>query len=214
MAFAKKTTTIVIKPPKLEVAVLTVKGTRLLMHKWSEKAKAMMLRKSMGLAEPTDKRPNKDPHQDAIDTTYFLGDVPKTWSDFEAGYKTKYRVGMPAVNFKCAIVHAATQAQNVTKVFLRGAFFVEATHRKLVEVKTSMPRLDEQMVRVGMGVADIRHRTIFDEWTAKLRIRYNSDTIKIGDIANLLNLAGFCCGIGDYRAEKDGDCGAFSVVAS
>jgi len=69
----------------------------------------------------------------------------------------------------------------------------------------------EDMVRVGMGVADIRYRPQFDPWAAKVRIAFNAAAISPEQIANLLDIAGFGVGVGEWRPEKDGSFGRFHV---
>ena len=58
------------------------------------------------------------------------------------------------------------------------------------------------MVRVGMGAADIRYRPEYKSWRAKLKIKYNSGQISAEQIAQLIDAAGFGCGIGEWRPEK------------
>lgn len=66
-------------------------------------------------------------------------------------------------------------------------------------------------MRVGMGVADIRYRCEFKEWSAVVKIRYNASVLSEAQIRNLFNVAGFGVGIGEWRPEKDGSFGMFHV---
>ena len=67
----------------------------------------------------------------------------------------------------------------------------------------------EDMVRIGMGVADMRYRAEFWPWHAELEISYNTRALSLEQIMNLLNTAGFGVGIGEWRPERDGDKGRF-----
>ena len=85
----------------------------------------------------------------------------------------------------------------------------------LAEVKGSVPRMREDMVRVGgiSKTADIRHRAQFDNWYMDLNVSYNANgPITLEQIVNLINLGGFTCGIGEWRPEKDGSFGTYRVV--
>lgn len=63
-----------------------------------------------------------------------------------------------------------------------------------------------------MGTADLRYRPEFSEWHAKLLVRYNANVLSESQILNLLNVAGFAVGVGEWRPEKDGQYGMFHVA--
>ena len=94
-------------------------------------------------------------------------------------------------------------------VFLRGAFHVEGD---LVHVEGE-PQRREDMVRVGMGTADIRYRPEFPKWATELDVSYNSRALAAEQIVNLFEIAGFAVGVGEWRPEKDGQFGRFRVEA-
>jgi hypothetical protein len=60
-----------------------------------------------------------------------------------------------------------------------------------------------------MGVADIRHRGMFEQWSVTLEIRYNERCMSASEIVNLFNTAGFGVGVGEWRPERDGSWGMF-----
>ena len=60
----------------------------------------------------------------------------------------------------------------------------------------------EAMVRNQTGVADIRIRPRWDEWSAMLRIRFDQDQFSDEDIVNLLYRAGTQCGICEGRPDS------------
>ena len=184
-----------IQLPKLDVRVITVKivgDAPLICHKWSEKAKKQILDKQTGKASAG--RELKNPEQDFEDSLYeFPG----------GGY------GFPAIAFKNAAVTACTSlGKSITKVAARQAFHICG---ELVKIEgTPAPR--EDMVRVGMGTADIRYRGEFPEWSCTLTIRYNARVLTAEQISNMLNTAGFAVGVGEWRSEKDGSFGLFHVA--
>jgi hypothetical protein len=133
--------------------------------------------------------------------------------------------GFPSVAFKSAAVTAVTSVSGVTKVAARQAFHVLGDdvevpgafgdvrmRQNLVRIEGCAPTMREDMVRVGMGTADLRYRAEFADWHARVLVRYNEATLSPSQIMNLLNTAGFAVGIGEWRAERDGLNGAFHVA--
>jgi hypothetical protein len=182
---------VTLHAPKILHSELRIKGTSaLICHRWSEKAKKEMLDKQMKKA--TKGREAKDPQRDYEDSLYKLPDG---------------KFGFPSIAFKAAIVRAGTYSE-MKMTYLRGAFHIVG---EMVEIEGT-PRMREDMVRVGMGTADIRYRGEFPEWQAVLHIAYNAASISLEQIANLLMVAGFAVGVGEWRPEKDGQFGTFEVI--
>lgn len=182
-----------IPTPDLRDIHIRLRGTSpLICHKWSEKAKKEILDKQMKKAKLA--KEAKNPEQDFLDSLYEHPD---------GGY------GFPAVAFKAAAITAVTQISGLTKVMARGAFHVLG---ELVQIEGE-PQPREDMVRIGMGTADIRYRGEFPEWSCLLTIRYNAHVISAEMIANLFQHAGFAVGVGEWRPEKDGSYGMFELAA-
>ena len=180
-----------LPPMDLRHVILHIVGeSPLIVHAWSAKAKQEMLDKQMKRATP--KKEAKDPEADYEACFYRLPDG---------------RYGFPTVAFKSAAVDAATQVSGLTKVFLRGAFH---TVGELVPI-IGEPRMREDMVKIGMGVADIRYRPEFPEWSADLEVRFNTNNLSLEQLVHLFNQAGFSCGVGEWRPQKDGSYGMFRV---
>lgn len=191
---AAKPTDTPIELPPLDVRILTltlVGDSPLICHAWSEKAKRQMLSKQM--KEAKQGKAAKNPEQDYLDSLYPLPD---------GGY------GFPAVGFKSAAVDACSHIEGVTKVSARGAFHVIGDMVTIDGVPN--PRVD--MVRIGMGVADIRYRGEFREWRASITVRFNASVISPSQIVNLFNVAGFAIGVGEWRPQRDGSFGMFHVA--
>jgi hypothetical protein len=192
MAVAKKEETIEI--PRIDIGyleILLIGDSPLIMHKWSEKAKKEMLDKQMKVAKKG--REAKDPQKDYEDSIYHHPD---------GGY------GFPSVAFKNAAVSACRFTDGTKMTVARGAFHVEG---EFVKIEGSEPNPREDMVRVGMGTADIRYRAEFQNWNANVRLAYNKHALSKEQIVNLFNLAGFGVGVGEWRPEKDGQFGRFHV---
>lgn len=184
-------------PQEVKLAGLAVEGLQLrligtsplIVHKWSEKAKQQMLDKQM--KRGSQGKAAKDPDQDYRESLYIRED---------GSY------GFPAVAFKAAAVRAGTYC-DMKMVFLRGAFHVNG---ELVRIEGE-PKPRQDMVRVGMGTADIRYRPEFPEWSTELNIDYNSRALSAEQIVQLFEVAGFAVGVGEWRPEKDGQFGRFKV---
>lgn len=194
----------------IQYATISIVGdSPLIVHKWSEKAKKEILDKQMKKAK-TKGHDAKDPVRDFIDSLYWLDGEPeeKTEEGFAKAIQNGARFGFPSVAFKASAV-AAGYRSGVTKnlVSMYGAFHIDG---EFVEIK-GIPEMREDMVRVGMGVADIRYRGEFKEWSATFQVKYNASAISLEQLVNLFNLGGFACGLGEWRPEKGGAFGMYHV---
>lgn len=211
MAPAKKEN-VGIELPALQIGlmeVVLIGDSPLIVHAWSQKAKKEMLDKQMKKAKAA--KEAKDPKADFEAAMYRLSD---------GGY------GFPSVAFKNAAVTAGTSVAGLTKIQARQAFHIlgedadidgafegSKSRVNLVRIEGGEPAMREDMVRVGMGTADLRYRPEFSEWRTKILVRYNTNVLSESQILNLLNVAGFAVGVGEWRPEKDGQYGMFHVAS-
>ena len=168
--------------------ILIVGDSPLIVHAWSDKAKKMMLDKQMKKA--TNGREAKDPFMDFVDSLYWLTDKPEkpTMDDVLSA-----KFGFPTIAFKAAAVDSGYQQGLLEKkTTARGAFHISGDFAEI----EGIPTMREDMVRIGQGTADIR---------------YNSGAISAEQIVSLFNVAGFACGVGEWRPSKDGSFGTFHV---
>jgi hypothetical protein len=190
-----KTTDQVVEIPRIEIERMIIRvvgDSPLVVHKWSEKAKKEMLDKQMKVAKRG--RDAKDPQRDFEESIYHHPD---------GGY------GFPSIAFKSAAVDACRFTDGTKMTVARGAFHVEG---EFVKLKGDDPKPREDMVRVGMGTADIRYRAEFTNWETDIPISYNKHALSREQIVNLFNLAGFGVGVGEWRPEKNGQFGRFHVA--
>jgi hypothetical protein len=192
-----------IELPKLAIKrmAITIIGTSpLIVHAWSEKAKRQMRDKQQGKAKLA--RGAKDPNE-----------------DFESSkYKdSKGRDCIPVFALKKAIVSAATFG-NEKKTHFRGSLFIEPVTRgkdgtDLLPIKFSKCVMREDMCRVGgmTKTADMRYRAEYHDWSARVTFEYNESMISVAQILNLIRIAGFSVGICEWRPEKDGHFGRFTI---
>lgn len=176
---------------RAHMKITLIGDSALISHRWSDKAKKEMLDKQMQRAKTA--KAAKDPERDYRESLY---EHPA------GGY------GFPCVAFKAAAVSACRFTDGIKMTEARGAFHVDGELAKI----DGEPSVREDMVRVGMGTADIRYRGEFLTWRTVLDVTYNADKITPEQIANLFNLAGFGVGVGEWRPEKDGSYGRFHVA--
>lgn len=220
---AKKDNGVVIEIKPVEIASFNVRirGTSpLITHRFAEKARKEILDKQTGVTK-TKKREPKNPVQDFIQSMYWLTPMPTEGTEeaFEDAVANGARWGFPVTAIKQAAIMASSRnGIDLKTTALRGAFFIKGEGPDMcAEIKGCVPHLREDVVRLsGIGnPADIRHRGEFDNWYMDLQIEYNKNGIVSPDqIVNLINLGGFCCGLGEWRPERDGSFGQFVVEAT
>lgn len=217
MAKKNEAAIIEIKPINIVTTTVRIAGdTPLIMHRWSEKAKRMILEKQMKKTKSSAKEA-KNPIEDFIESIYWMEGKPSEYTEeaFEEACRNGARFGFPVTAIKQATISSAYR-NGLTKdmASLRGAFFIAGEGSDLLaEVKGSAPTMREDMVRVGMGVADIRFRGEFSGWYMDLQVSYNANgAYTLDQIINLINVGGFSCGIGEWRPEKDGNYGMYHVA--
>lgn len=183
---------VVIPQMQIQTAKIRLVGdSPLICHAWSSKAKKEMLDKQMKKAKAA--KESKDPERDFRESLYNHPD---------GGY------GFPVVAFKSAAVDACSHVAEITKVEARGAFHIAEEFAKI----EGEPTMREDMVRIGMGTADIRFRGEFKKWETELTVRFNSSVLSLEQIVNLFNTAGFAIGVGEWRPQRDGSYGMFHVA--
>ena len=227
MATKKNTEIITIKPIEKVTAEITIIGdSNLIVHAWSEKAKREMLDAQQGKKKGKAKE-FKNPVADFIRSMYWLDGTPhipdgaseeEAEQIFNDAIAKGARFGFPAVAIKKAAVSAAyRQGLTKDKVSANGSFWLTGIDDvEFVEIESDEPPvMREDMVRIGMGTADIRYRGEFHNWKCRCRISYLKDgAFSLENIISMINLGGFCCGLGEWRTEKGGLSGAFHVAAT
>jgi hypothetical protein len=188
---------------KRETAVIDVVGTApLIVHAWSKKAREMMLAAQQGKKAP---KQVKDPYADFEASQYHLIDG---------------RHGFPTMAFKAATVKGGARAfgKSVRMTELRQSLIFlpdgyGADGLQLTSIEGPEPVMREDMVRVGMGTADIRYRAEYREWKARLQVQFMPNVIDLESIIALID-AGGANGVGEWRPEKNGAFGTFEVAGA
>lgn len=211
----KKTELVEIRPLDMRTTTITIVGeTPLIMHAWSEKAKKQMLDAQMGKAKGKQKD-KKNPVEDFINSMYWLTKKPTEYTEeaFEEAFRNGAKFGFPVTALKQAAISASFRmGWSKDKMSLRGAFFIDGGYGEFMEIKSDKPVMREDMVKVGMGTADLRYRGEFQNWSATFNLRYDANgQYSLDSIINMINAGGTVCGIGEWRVERDGMCGMFHV---
>lgn len=193
---------IVLKRLEKHVAKVTVVGvTPVIPHRWSEKAKKMMLDKQQGKA--SEKKAPKDPEAEAHAATYWCADG---------------RPGIQAVGFKAAIADAARFFdKSVTIEMLKRAIHiygeVTADGDVVVPIDGEIT-MREDTARTSTGVANLTYRNQIWPWRAELHVEYIASLITEETLVTLIDAAGVN-GVGDWRPSspksKSGTFGKFRV---
>ena len=190
-----------ISAPRMAMITVPIKnaaGSPLVIHAFSAKARATM-RESQELGSVGKKRKPKDP------------------KDFNAAYHAARHIskegwdGASAATFRNAAISACRlcgykMTLGKLSVFVEADGVSAADGTPLVRIHGE-PVPFEAVVRNQTGVADIRVRPRWDEWSANLRIRFDREQFSDEDVINLLVRAGMQCGIGEGRPDSSNSFG-------
>jgi len=184
----------VLYPIELGHMVVTVRGiTPLICHRFSEVNRDVIVRGQDGSAK-RGKAP-RDPEGEFRGALYIRPEDGK--------------YGFPAIAFKKAMVRAAKNA-GIAMTDARTTFHVIGD---LLEIRGSEPVMRSDRVVLQRKTTSVAYRPMFEEWEIDVPVRFNARAITAEQIVNLLQLAGFGVGIGDWRPERDGQFGMFEVKA-
>lgn len=183
----------------IEVGLMRVPilGTApIITNRFSEKAKRQMLDKAQGRKTP--KQP-KDPEAEYEAAFYRFED---------GGF------GIPVTAFKGATVGGARFFAGVTMTAIRQCLFFKGPMgvdgQQLVRIE-GIPRMREDVVRVGNGGTDLRYRPEFPEWSAVLDVVFVKASLTQGSVLSLINAGGLGIGVGDWRPERNGPFGTYCI---
>jgi len=135
--------------------------------------------------------------------------VPK---DFDAVYEAAKHVsregwlGIPAPAFRNAMISACrlvgiVMTRAKLSVFVEADGFDKNDGTPLVRI-VGEPHIHQATVRNETGVADIRWRPMWDEWSAIVRVTWDEDQFSSTDVFNLMFRAGMQVGIGEGRPDS------------
>ncbi len=200
LAIAKPSSqTVQIAAPKLRTAEFELVGTSPFVQlRFSQKAMNSMMDKMKGGSQSKSKRIReaRDFDDDFLQAQHISTDG---WT------------GVPAGSFRAAMI-SACRLVGFKMTLAKLSVFIEADGIDKVDgiplVKIiGTPEPNIMAVRNATGVADIRCRPMWKEWSIKLRVRYDEDQFSLTDISNLLMRVGQQVGIGEGRNDSRASAG-------
>lgn len=201
-----------IPPLQLGTVIIPIKGTApLIMNRFGDKdAEALSQNRSSKPIHGATKKLQRVPEKEFIAKLHTLDGKEAKLIKRGAKFYAKGRFGFPASGFKKAMVSAADQV-GLKRAQVSKAFHVISHYGNLIEI-IGVPEMRFDIVRVGpFKSASPRYRPHFENWSARIEIRFNAAIITPSVLATLIDVAGFGIGVGDWRPEKAGFNGQFSV---
>lgn len=119
-------------------------------------------------------------------------------------------IGMRASAIKGAMVSAAYYVEGMSMTRTKQMLTVEGDYVPIYGVPKL--RMDEVRQADIRRTPDVRTRAIIRDWATIVSIRFTEGMISLRQVLNLLTLAGMNIGIGDFRQEKGGGYGRFSIA--
>lgn len=211
----KEETLVAIKPMDIQRVNIRIEGdSPLIVHAWSAKAKRMMLEAQMKTTKTKGKEV-RNPYDEFIHSLYWLEQEPSesTPDAFEKAVKNGAKWGFPVGAIKQAGNSAAYRLGWVkNQMQLRGSYFLQTEYGEMAEIQGDVPEIREDMVKIGMGTADLRYRGEFKNWHMDMVLEYNaSGDLTLEQILNVINAGGYVTGIGEWRPERDGAFGKYHI---
>ena len=189
---AAKNKVVSYEAPRFERYEFEVKGTTpLIVHAFSAKAKKQIEDKQQKRGKSA--RAARSPKEEFEAAKYLTQDG---------------RDAVLAAAFKESAIRGAKHCGLVMKDAM-SSFFIEA---EKIPIDFDECVMREDMVRIGRGSADIRYRPEYHGWSTSFEVTINANLISLDQLVACFKAAGFGVGVGDWRPERGGNHGRFSVV--
>lgn len=168
-------------------------GSPLVVHSFSEKAKQEIRDKQQKRAKQA--KEQRDPHAEFLAARYV---------------DSQGRECAPIATLKKSIITAATAFDDVTKVGLRQAIFVDsvaAPGSSLIPIEMhdgsqAVGKMREDAVTIGINTRGLTYRPEYPEWQLRVRIEYNPRIVSEEQLLALIDQAGWGVGICEGRPER------------
>jgi hypothetical protein len=201
-----------IKPSNMQFATYTIKGNApLVIHRFSVKTRQEMLAKMIAGGTTRSKKPVREPL-----------DVNKACDEARYIHKDGWD-GFNAASIRKACI-SACRLVNMKMTLAKMCIFVKQDGWDQFEPTIPLIRIFgkhrvlEAMARVSTGEAYVCIRPCYDEWSAKVTIKFDADQFALQDVTNLLARVGEQVGIGEGRPDSKNSAGmgwgTFDIVES
>lgn len=177
----------------IELTLRGKKGSPLVVHAFAEKAKQEIRDKQQKKAKKA--KEQRDPEAEFKAARYVD----------EQG-----RECVPITAVKKSIITAATAFEDITKVGLRQALFVDSVlvpGAALVPIETAEGKpavgvMREDAVTIGINTRGLAYRPEYKDWQLLVRIEYNPRIVSREQLLALVDQAGWGVGICEGRPER------------
>jgi hypothetical protein len=177
----------------IEVTLRGRAGSPLVVHSFAEKAKQEIRDKQQKKGKKV--KEQRDPHAE------FLA---------ARNMDPQGRECVPITAIKKSMITAATALEDLTKVALRQAIFVDSAASpgsSLIPIENhdgtpAVGVMREDAVTIGMGKRGLTYRPEYPQWQLRVRIEYNPRLVSEDQLQLLLSQAGWGVGICEGRPEK------------
>jgi len=189
-----------VQPIKLgiiKVRIGSIEGSTLIIHKLTEEAVSDFMGREEG---KTTKKKLRDYDKEFESCFYYTDDK-------------KY--GFPASGFMGALLDSCIPLDIPKTQIKRAVRLLGGVYQ--IKYKKMNRRIDNPRRSGRNSTPDTRHRPEFVDWECELLVQYDTNQISPDQIINLINQAGFSCGIGDWRPsapKSSGTHGMFKVLAT
>jgi len=175
-----------------EITLRGKKGSILVVHAFAEKAKKEIRDKQQKKAKKA--KEERKPEEEFLAARYI---------------DDQGRECVPITAIKKAIVSAATAFDDLTKVALRQAIFVDSPDPGAslipIELHDGTPAVGvmrEDAVTIGQNTRGLAYRPEYPEWQLRVAVEYNPRLVSREQLLALIDQAGWGIGICEGRPEK------------
>lgn len=190
-----------IDPIKTETVMLAVRGEApLIINRLAEKARQdLLMPKGRKTTAERAQSLKHNPIEEFRASPYLVEDE-----------NAETLLAITSASFKKAMMGAALRIPGAKKTEIAQLVRVDG----LLTGIYGIPQIFSSITRSAdmNRTPDVRTRVIIPEWAAVVSITYTVPILNKTSVVNLLAGAGQINGIGDWRIEKGGWCGAFRVV--
>lgn len=168
-------------------------GSLLVVHAFGEKAKKEIRDKQQKRAKKT--KEERRPDEEFLAARYL---------------DTSGAECIPITAVKKSIISAATAFDDLTKVGLRQAIFVDSSRNpgasllpiETHEGKPAVAVMREDAVTIGINTRGLAYRPQYTEWQFRVRVEHNSRIVSREQLLALVDQAGWGVGICEGRPER------------
>lgn len=176
----------------VQLTLRGIPGSPLVIHAFSEKAKKEIRDKQQKKAKKA--KEERRPEEEFQAAKYFDG---------------QGRECLPLAALKKSIISAATAFDDLTKVALRQALFINSVYGPgplaPIENPDQSPatgKIREDAVTIGISTRGLTYRPEYPEWQVRVIVEYNPRLVSEEQLLALADQAGWGIGICEGRPEK------------